>query len=118
MRKIFFILPIFMLLAACSQGAGGGFNQIPTPIRQSTGPFTLTISSPSDLAVVNQSQVNLKGEINKTAVLSINDDTYLLEKGAFSEPVTLQEGVNAVQIVASDMDGNEVDLILSITYQP
>jgi hypothetical protein len=118
MKKILLILPIILMLAACSMGAGGDSNRSATPIRLSTGPFTLTISSPSDLAVVNQPQLEMKGELNKTAVLSINDDTYLLNKGAFSEPVPLQEGINAIQIIASDMDGNEVDLILSITYQP
>ncbi len=118
MRKIFLILPIFLFVAACSAGASGGSNQAMTPIRQSTGSFTFTISSPADLTVLNQPQVDLIGDVNKTAVLTINDDTYLLNKGAFSEPVQLQEGVNAIQVVASDMDGNEVDLILSITYQP
>ncbi len=68
--------------------------------------------------MVDQPQIELKGEVNETAVLTVNDDTYLLQKGTFSQPVNLQEGVNALQIVASDMDGNEVDLILSITYQP
>ncbi len=78
----------------------------------------MTISSPADLAVVTQSPIDLKGEVNETAVLTVNDDTYLVQKGAFTEPVQLQEGVNAIQITASDMDGNEVDMILSITYQP
>ncbi len=78
----------------------------------------MTIASPADLAIVNQPRVDLKGEVSKKAVLTVNDDTYLLQKGAFTEPVQLQEGVNVLQIVASDMDGNEVDLILSITYQP
>lgn len=116
MKIIVFLLPILCLLAACSGGAVP--NAAATPIRQSTGPFTLTISSPADLAVVNQAQVDLKGEVNRTTVLTVNDDTYLLQKGTFSEPLKLEEGVNAVQIVGSDMDGNEVDLILSITYEP
>ncbi len=85
---------------------------------KSSGPFTLTIYSPVDLAVVNQAQIELRGAVSSTAVLTVNDDIYLLEKGVFTEPLKLQEGINAVQIVASDMDGNEVDLILSITYQP
>ena len=119
MKKILFILPVFLLvMGACSLGAGLGSNTSTTPIRQQNGPFTLVITSPADLAVVDTSQINLKGEVNETAVLTVNDDNYLLQKGAFSKPVQLQEGLNAIQIVASDMDGNEVDLILSVTYQP
>ena len=116
MKKLAIILPILLLLVSCTQGAGSIV--VTTPISQSTGPFTLTIASPSDLDIVDQPQVDLKGQVNKTAVLTVNDDIFLLEKGAFSQPVQLTEGINALQIVASDMDGNEVDLILSITYQP
>jgi hypothetical protein len=116
MKKILFLLPILLVLGACSQGAGNDTNT--TPIRQQNGSFTLIITSPADLAVVVSQPIDLKGEVNETAVLTVNDDSYLLQKGAFSKPVQLQEGLNAIQIVASDMDGNEVDLILSITYQP
>ena len=89
-----------------------------TPLKLSTGPFTLTIFSPADQAVVAQPQVDLRGEVSAPAVLTINEDTYVLDQGAFTETVPLQEGLNSVQIVASDMDGNEVDSILTITYQP
>lgn len=109
---------MFILMAACSLGTSSSASPSATPLVLSSGPFTLTINSPADLSVVNQSQVDLRGKVSSAAVLTVNDNTYLLEKGTFSEPIQLQEGINAVQIVASDMDGNEVDIILSITYQP
>ncbi len=67
---------------------------------------------------MTESPVELHGEISADAVLTVNDEIYLLEAGEFSEPVTLQEGLNAIQITASDMDGNIVELVLTITYQP
>jgi hypothetical protein len=82
------------------------------------GPFTLTIFSPQDKATVSTQSMDLKGEVSSDAVLTINNETYVLNPGAFTQPVSLEEGLNAIQIVASDMNGNEVDLILTITYQP
>jgi hypothetical protein len=89
-----------------------------TPMKLSTGPFTLTIFSPADQAVVNQPQVDIHGEVSADAVVTINEDTYVFNAGPFKQTIQLEEGLNSIQIVASDMDGNEVDLILTITYQP
>jgi hypothetical protein len=89
-----------------------------TMIKISNGSFSLTIISPADQAIVTESPVELRGEVSAEAVLTVNDEIYVLEAGSFSEPVTLEEGLNAIQITASDMDGNMVELVLTITYQP
>jgi hypothetical protein len=81
-------------------------------------PLTLTIYSPADQSIVSQPSVEIRGEVSMDAVLTINNDTYLLPPGIFIETVALEEGPNTIQIIASDMNGNEVDLILTITYQP
>ncbi len=117
MKKLLRILPLIFLLSACSLGAAGS-NGAQTPIVRSNSGFTLTINSPADLSTVSQSTVDLQGKVSKDAVLSVDDNNYVLNSGNFSEPVQLQEGINAIQIVASDMDGNEIDLIMTITYQP
>jgi hypothetical protein len=92
--------------------------QAATPLELSSGPFTLTIFSPADQALVTEPQVEIRAELSAEAVVSIDEDTYVFEAGTFSQTVPLEEGLNSVQIVASDMDGNEVDLILTITFQP
>jgi Glucodextranase, domain B len=117
MRIFLRLLTLVFFLAVSTAGC---MTEAPTqaPIIMATGPFTLTITSPADQAVVAKPGVELRGKVSDAAVLTLNDDTYLLKAGAFTETVQLQEGINAVQIVASDMDGNEVDLILTVTYQP
>ncbi len=92
--------------------------QVSTPIKVSSGPFTLTVFSPADQAILSNPQVEIQGEVSSDAVVTINEDTYVINTGPFKQTVTLEEGLNNIQIVASDMDGNEVDLILTITYQP
>ena len=81
-------------------------------------PLALTIDSPKDQDVVAVPNLDIKGKVSRDAVLSLNDNTYLIPAGSFSKPITLAEGPNAIQIVASDTSGNEVDLILTVTYQP
>ncbi len=131
MRKWLF-LPLTLLLFGCgllpaspgsssSSQAGSTTVDTPpasTPVKLSSGPFSMTIFSPSDQQVVSVQKINIQGEVSSDAVLTINEDTYVLNTGAFSEPVTLVEGLNSIEIVASDMDGNEVDLVMTITYQP
>jgi len=89
-----------------------------TPAVLSHGPLTLTIDSPQDQATVSDPNMDVKGKVSEDAVLTINDEIYDLKAGEFTQSVQLTEGLNAIQIVASDMAGNEVDLILTITYQP
>jgi len=113
--RILKILPLVILLAACSTPV---VSPTPAPSVYHQGPLTLTIYSPQDQATVSSSKVDIKGTVSEAAVLTINDDIYVLEPGEFTQPVSLSEGLNAVQIVASDMDGNEIDLILTLTYQP
>jgi hypothetical protein len=92
--------------------------ETPTPAVLSNGPFTLTVFSPLDQASISEPSVEIHGEVSEDAVLSINDDIYVLPPGVFTETVVLEEGPNAIQIVASDMNGNEVDLILTVIYLP
>jgi hypothetical protein len=52
-------------------------------------------------------------------VITINEDILLVdETGVFSATVPLEEGPNAIQIVASDAVGNEESLELIVTYEP
>lgn len=132
------LIPLLILLAACSAPlagtpsgieagqptVGGSPSQpaatfpVPTPVILTSGPLVLTLNSPLDDAVVGKPQINLSGNVSRDAVMTINDKIYVLPPGDFSIPLTLEDGPNALEIVASDTDGNEVDLILTVTYQP
>jgi hypothetical protein len=111
--------------ATPTPGQSAATRLAPTTTRQTSLPAShptvslgLNILSPQNNAVVNQPQINLTGSIDRQAVLSVNSDIYILSPGNFSLPVTLEEGPNALEIAASDYDGNETDLVLVVTYQP
>lgn len=79
----------------------------------------LKILSPENEAVVNLPQVEVQGTAPVGLVVTINEDIILVdETGVFSATVPLEEGPNAIQIVASDEVGNEESLELIVTYEP
>jgi len=79
----------------------------------------LQVLSPLDNAVVNSSQVDVTGSAPAGAVISVNDE--ILIAGAdqqFITTVTLDEGPNLIEVIASDENGNEMSVLLTVTYEP
>ena len=102
---------------------------IPTTIIQPTstavtapepsGILWLQVLSPQDEAVVNTPQVDVTGSAPAGAVISINDEILIVgDDGQFKTTVSLDEGPNLIEIIASDNNGNETSLILAVTYEP
>ena len=102
---------------------------IPTTIIQPTstavtapepsGILWLQVLSPQDEAVVNTPQVDVTGSGPAGAVISINDEILIVgDDGQFKTTVSLDEGPNLIEIIASDNNGNETSLILAVTYEP
>jgi hypothetical protein len=84
-----------------------------------SGTLWLNILSPLDQAVVNVPQIEVVGQAPPDTVVSINDEVVVVgPEGQFTTVVALVEGPNAIEIVASDVEGTEVDTILSVVYQP
>lgn len=123
-------LMLWMGLAACSGPTLTSTSSPPSP-GLSTGantsvlatpasdPLGLKIISPEDGAVVHMPQVEVAGEAPMELVITINDEIVLVgETGTFAVTIPLEEGPNAIQIVASDVEGNEVSFELIVTYEP
>jgi Glucodextranase, domain B len=90
---------------------------ISTP--ESSGTLSLQILSPQDEAVVTTSQVDVIGSAPAGAVVSINDEILLVgADGQFKTTISLDEGPNLIEIIASDDNGNETSLLLTVTYEP
>lgn len=101
-------------------------NVIPTAIVQpietgvpETPGLWLQILAPLDEAVVNTSQVDVIGSAPAGAVISVDDQILIVGVDQqFSVTVTLEEGSNLIEIVASDETGNETSALLTVTYEP
>jgi Glucodextranase, domain B len=84
-----------------------------------TGNLSFQVTSPLDGDIVNIPQVDVIGSAPSGTVVSVNDDIIVVgENGQFKSIVVLDEGPNLIEIVASDDNGNETDLELTVVYEP
>ena len=84
-----------------------------------SGNLWLQVLSPQDEAVINIPQVDVIGSVPAGTVVSINDEILIVgDDQQFKTTVSLDEGPNLIEILASDDNGNEMSLLLTVTYEP
>jgi len=91
----------------------------PTPTLPAPG-LTLTISEPQDEAVVKENLIRVIGRTAPDAVVSVNGHIIraINEGGDFTAVISLAEGPNLVEVIATDYQGNEVNQMLTVIYAP
>jgi hypothetical protein len=86
----------------------------PTPT-----PLFLTIVEPANGSVVDVSNVTIRGKTLADAIVSINGDPIDVDSnGNFSMTVTLEEGSNVFDIIATDEAGDEETTQLVVSFAP
>jgi len=77
----------------------------------------LTVTQPADNIIVDTDRIEVKGTTGPGAVVSANSEfTTADSQGNFAIVVTLDEGPNIIEVVASDASGNEANLTLTVSY--
>lgn len=115
--------------ATATRTASGSTTAPGTPTRppvQSTGTLgptvaqtapQLSITEPQDESVVSVSFVLVRGKTAPGAEVSVNGELAEVDaNGNFSIRVSLEEGANVLTITASDEDGNEATVELTVGY--
>jgi len=98
---------LLVLIAACA----------PTPTLKPE--FFLTVTQPADESIINVDKVEVIGITTAGAVVSINGELAEVdEEGNFTMMVVLEEGPNIIEVIASDLEGNEESRTLVIIYVP
>ena len=70
-------------------------------------------------SVVRTDTVSLSGITTADAVVSVNGVLVDVEgDGSFNTAVPLQGGLNLIEVVASDFQGNRVSSVLTIIFLP
>jgi len=91
--------------------------EIPSYVEYTNGNLWLRLFTPKDGDIVTQEVIEVSGQAPAETVISLNDFIFLVtEEGSFSIPVILDEGPNIIELVASNMDGDEIALVLAIVY--
>lgn len=92
----------------------------PTLVPDATGAFFLHIAEPESLeAIVTTSTFDVVGRTSVDALISVNDEfPEVAIDGTFTVTVTLEEGPNVIEVVASTAGGDEASEVLLIIYEP
>lgn len=84
-----------------------------------TIPPVITLAAPSDGQQVNEAEQPFTGQLSEYATFTLNGQTVTLNpNNQFSHLVTLQEGQNTFNLIATDRAGNVGTLTLKVTYIP
>jgi len=122
MRVLVLAVIGFLLLAcALTSPAVGSANSSPSAqgITQTSGSLTVRLLEPLDGATVSADTVKIKGEAPPETVVTVNDDILVVgSDGKFESDVQLVQGPNGIELVASDVEGNEVSFVITVTYKP
>ncbi len=79
----------------------------------------MQVKSPQDQSIVNTPTITVIGTTSPGAVVSVNGQLASVSpNGSFQLAISLDEGPNDIEVVASDENGNELSAILSVIYQP
>ena len=82
-------------------------------------PLSLTISEPADQSVVDVDTVTIRGRTLADAVVSVNGGPVIVDSnGDFLLPVTLEEGPNILDVIATDETGHEETIQLVVSFAP
>ncbi len=79
----------------------------------------MRLFSPQDGDTVDTPTIKVKGQAPAETVITINDKILVVSADlSFETEVNLEEGPNLIEIVASDLNDNEVDIQLTVNYEP
>ena len=124
-----FFLPVapFMMALVLACGTGAPANPpaarpaataAPMPNIVPAG-FFLEVRAPQNEVVVSVSPLSVKGATAPDAVATVNGlEVEVDAQGQFVTQVTLEEGPNTIEVLASDFQGNQEAQTLTVIYIP
>jgi hypothetical protein len=107
-------LACLMLLAAAASGCGGDSKPPPDP-----APVRLSITSPTDSSTSRDDTVQLTGTVQPPrAAVEVLGHAATVNGGSFSTRVSLDEGVNVIDVSATMPGRSAAFAALRVTYDP
>lgn len=114
----FFIMVLMgaLLGVGCSKKSSSDNNN---SNNNQTSSAALELTAPENETTVNTATVQVKGVTSADAVVSVNGSMVDVgADGTFSTPLSLAQGPNSIEVVASDSEGNENSQVLTVIYMP
>ena len=114
MKKWMMILGVFVILLGAGLAVGCGKEKAE---ESDVSAIPLTVTDPQDETTVYTADLMVKGQTETDAVVSVNEAVVDVDAdGKFSTAVTLEEGPNLIEVVASDFEENEASVVLTVVY--
>ena len=90
--------------------------EIPQPTTRPTSKIFLEVRDPADNSQVRTGTVVLSGVVSPGATVSINQEPAIVEEdGKFRGAVDLVPGKNDIQVIATDIQGNQATKVVTVT---
>lgn len=115
------ILVVTLVLAMVLALPGVGCGLISPPASSIDSPsmsggISLTISEPEDNTITDVGTIEVRGHTTPGAIVSVNAVVTVADvNGDFDAIVSLEEGPNIIQTVASDETGDQASVTLIVT---
>ena len=114
MKKWMMILGVFVILLGAGLAVGCSKEETK---EAEVLTIPLTVTEPQDETTVYAADIVVKGQTEADAVVSVDGVTIEVDsEGKFSKTVTLEEGPNLIEVLASDFEGNEGSVVLTVIY--
>lgn len=97
-----------------------GITPAPAPaVTPVAAPLSLTVDSPAAESIVRDRTISVRGKTSPDAVVTVgNKNIEVDENGNFTASVTLTDGVNVIDVLASDLTGSTKGQVLTVIYAP
>jgi maltose-binding protein MalE len=113
-RGSMLVIAVVALLAMVS-GCTTSSSKDSSGVSTSAG-VSLTVSEPQDNTITDTPTIDVSGHTNPEAVVSVNDVVTTADaNGNFTTTISLNEGPNTIEVVASDQEGNQASVTLIVT---
>lgn len=105
-----------------SDNDGNAATAVSSSFKVDTVPPMLTVTSPTDNSITNESSCTVAGTTNDATsspvTVTINGDAVTVgANGSFSKVITLAEGSNTITIVATDAAGKSSTVVRTVTLK-
>jgi hypothetical protein len=114
LKKWMAICGVFVILLGASLAVGCGKEETK---EMEVSAIPLTVTQPLDETTVHTANLVVKGQTESDAVVSVDGVTVEVDaEGKFSTTVPLEEGPNPIEVFASDFEGNQGSVFLTVIY--
>jgi hypothetical protein len=118
MRRTLLLSIIITILSLVITGCAPSLSSVTSEARVETGKtgVHLTVTQPTDGSIISTDRVEVRGSTSPGAVVSVNGEVMVADtEGNFAITISLEEGPNIIEVIASDEEGNEAAIGLTIT---